>query len=73
MVNAEGDRIATVSAQLLRKEGVTEVYSVSGDFDLAVARVKASDDLTKMATQDYESSPIVQNQDTGRVQMLQQS
>jgi hypothetical protein len=72
VINAERDHIATESDQLVRKQGVTEAYSVSGDFDIALVRVKASDDLVKMVTQDCESSRIMQNQDIGRVQLLQQ-
>ena len=54
MMNAERDRIASVPEELLKINGVTEVYSVAGDFDLvAIVRVKEADDLAKVVTQQF--------------------
>ena len=54
MMNAERDRIASVPEELLKINGVTEVYSVAGDFDLvAIIRVKEADDLAKVVTQQF--------------------
>ena len=41
MMNAERDRIALIPEELLKVTGVTEVYSVAGDYDL-VAIVRGS-------------------------------
>lgn len=52
MMNAERDRIASIPDELLKINGVTEVYSVAGDFDLvAIVRVKEADDLVKVVTE----------------------
>lgn len=54
MMNAQRDRIASVPEELLKINGVTEVYSVAGDFDLvAIVRVKEADDLANVVTQQF--------------------
>ena len=54
MMNAERDRIAAVPDELLRISGVTEVYSVAGDYDLvAIVRVKEAEDLAKVVTEGF--------------------
>jgi DNA-binding Lrp family transcriptional regulator len=54
MMNAERDRMATVPDELLKISGVTEVYSVAGDYDLvAIVRVKEADDLAKVVTEGF--------------------
>jgi DNA-binding Lrp family transcriptional regulator len=54
MMNAERERIAAVPDELLKISGVTEVYSVAGDFDLvAVVRVKEAEDLAKVVTEGF--------------------
>jgi len=54
MMNAERDRIAHVPDEILKITGVTEVYSVAGDYDLvAVVRVKEAEDLAKVVTEQF--------------------
>lgn len=54
MMNAERDRIAAVPDELLKINGVTEVYSVAGDFDLvAIVRVKEAEELAKVVTEQF--------------------
>jgi DNA-binding Lrp family transcriptional regulator len=54
MMNAERDRIAAVPDELLKISGVTEVYSVAGDYDLvAIVRVKEAEDLAKVVTEEF--------------------
>ena len=54
MMNAERDRIAAVPDELLKINGVTEVYSVAGDYDLvAIIRVKEAEDLAKVVTEEF--------------------
>lgn len=54
MMNAERERIAAVPDELLKINGVTEVYSVAGDFDLvAIVRVKEAEDLAKVVTEGF--------------------
>ena len=53
-ISAERERIASIPDELLKVNGVTEVYSVAGDFELvAIVRVKAADDLAKVVTEDF--------------------
>jgi DNA-binding Lrp family transcriptional regulator len=54
MMNVERHRIAAVPDELLKIQGVTEVYSVAGDYDLiAMVRVKESEDLATVVTQRF--------------------
>jgi DNA-binding Lrp family transcriptional regulator len=54
MMNAERERIAAVPDELLKISGVTEIYSVAGDFDLvAIVRVKEAEDLAKVVTEGF--------------------
>ncbi len=53
LVKAARDKIQAASQQILGLEGVTEVYSVAGEFDLvAVVRVRENDQLAKLVTED---------------------
>ena len=53
LINAERSRIAAASQEILKIDGITEVYSVAGDWDLvAVVRVKQNDDLARLVTED---------------------
>ena len=53
LVKAERDKIASASQAILNLDGVAEVYSVAGDYDLvAVARVRENDELAKLVTED---------------------
>ena len=53
-MNAERDRIAEVPDELLKINGIKEVYSVAGDYDLvAIVRVKEAEDLAKVVTEQF--------------------
>ena len=53
LINVERNRIAAAAQEILSLEGVTEVHSVAGPYDLvAVARVKENEELAKLATED---------------------
>ena len=53
LINAQRDRIAPAAQEILGFDGITEVYSVAGTYDLvAVARVKENEQLAKLATED---------------------
>jgi len=53
LINAERDRIAAASQEILNLPGVAEVYSVAGPYDLvAVVRVRQNDELAKLVTED---------------------
>ena len=53
LIKAERERIAPASQEILNIEGIAEVHSVAGDWDLvAVARVKENEQLAKLVTED---------------------
>lgn len=53
LINAERERIAAASQEILNLPGVAEVYSVAGPYDLvAVVRVRQNDELAKLVTED---------------------
>ena len=52
LLTAERDKINKVAEAIADVEGVSEVYSVAGRYDLAaVVRVKDNDDLAKVVTE----------------------
>lgn len=51
LMNVERKEINQVAEQLADMEGITEVYSVSGKYDLiAIVRVKTNDTLADLVT-----------------------
>ncbi len=51
LLNVARDKVNTVAETLADMEGITEVYSVAGRFDLAVIiRVKDNDQLAELVT-----------------------
>ncbi len=51
LINTERTKINEVAEQLTEMEGISEVYSVSGNYDLiAIVRVKSNDDLANLVT-----------------------
>ena len=51
LINAERMKINEVAQQLADIKGISEVYSVSGRYDIiAIARVKTNDDLADLVT-----------------------
>ena len=52
LMRVERDRINTVAEALVQIEGVTEVYSVAGQYDLVcIVRVKQNDALAAVVTE----------------------
>ena len=52
LINTERAKVNEVAGQLAEMEGVSEVYSVSGTYDLiAIVRVPNNDDLAELVTQ----------------------
>lgn len=65
LLNAERSKINEVAAQLADMEGISEVYSVSGKYDLvAIARVPANDDLADLVTKKMLSIPAISKSET---------
>ena len=53
LIKAERGGVEKASQGLLKIKGITEVYSVAGEYDVvAVARVRQNDDLAKLVTED---------------------
>jgi DNA-binding Lrp family transcriptional regulator len=53
LIKVRRDALHTVAQQILDLEGMAEVYSVTGKWDLvAVARVRQSEQLAKLMTED---------------------
>ena len=53
LINSAPDRTAALAEALAELEAVSEVYSVSGEFDLiAVVRVRQHDDLADVVTKE---------------------
>ena len=53
LMNVKRGSIATVSEQLINRAEISEVYTVSGRYDLvALVRVKENEDLAALVTQD---------------------
>jgi DNA-binding Lrp family transcriptional regulator len=51
LINAERNKINTLAEQLREINGISEVYSVSGKYDLIViVRVRANEDLADLVT-----------------------
>jgi DNA-binding Lrp family transcriptional regulator len=51
LIHAERTKINEVAGQLAEMDGISEVYSVSGNYDLvAIARVSSNDDLADLVT-----------------------
>lgn len=51
LINAVRNKINEVAEQLQAMDGISEVYSVSGKYDLiAIIRVKTNDDLANLVT-----------------------
>ena len=51
LLNIQRNKVNKVAGKLVDIEGVSEVYSVSGNYDLvAIIRVKCNDDLATLVT-----------------------
>jgi DNA-binding Lrp family transcriptional regulator len=58
-------RVSEVAEQLAAQEGISEVYSVAGRFDLVVMiRVKANEDLADVVTKQLQRVDGIQSTET---------
>ncbi len=65
LVEAEVDRIPEVAAEIADLEGVSEVYSVTGDVDLiALVRVREHDQLAEVIADRLNKVPGVRRSAT---------
>jgi DNA-binding Lrp family transcriptional regulator len=57
-IHAAPDRVADLATEIAEVEGVSEVYSVTGDVDLvAIVRVREHDNLAAVVTGDIARRP----------------
>lgn len=60
LMNVERSKINTVAEKLAETPGISEVYSVSGNYDLvAVARIRTNADLADLVTNNLHSIPHI--------------
>jgi DNA-binding Lrp family transcriptional regulator len=65
MMNVARPRLRSIADDLLAIDGVTEVYSVAGPFDIvAIARVKEHEDLNDLVTEHIGELEGIENTET---------
>lgn len=65
LIRAAVERIPEVAAEIAKLPGVSEVYSVTGEFDLiAIVRVRQHDELADMIPGGLNKVPGVQQTET---------
>lgn len=65
LMNVERGKINEVAQQLVNIEGISEVYSVGGRYDLiAIIRVKHTDDLADVVTEHVRKIDGIQQTET---------
>ena len=65
LINAERTKINDVAEKLAAMDGISEVYSVSGNYDLiAIARVPSNDDLAKLVTKNMITIDAITKSET---------
>ncbi len=65
LMNVEPGRVKPLAEELLQIDGVTEVYSVAGPYDLvAIARVREHDQLSDLVTELIGARPGVISTET---------
>lgn len=65
LINAERAKINEVAEQLAAMDGISEVYSVGGKYDLvAIARVTSNEDLADLVTKKMVSLDSILKSET---------
>ena len=65
LINAERTKIKQVAETLADMESISEVYSVTGEYDLvAMVRVKNSDNLADLVTDDLADVDGIEHTET---------
>lgn len=65
LLNVERPRLRDIADELLAIDGITEVYSVAGPFDMvAIVRVGQHEDLSDLVTEKIGSLPGIQDTET---------
>jgi DNA-binding Lrp family transcriptional regulator len=65
MLNVEPGRVKSLAEELQAIDGVAEVYSVAGPFDLiAIVRVREHDELSELVTEAIATRPGIVSTET---------
>lgn len=65
LINVERPRLKSIADDLLAIDGIAEVYSVAGPFDMvAIARVKEHEQLSDLVTEKIGGLEGIQNTET---------
>jgi DNA-binding Lrp family transcriptional regulator len=65
LLNTQRDKVNTVAERIADLDGVTEVYSVAGRYDLAaVVRVKDDEQLANVVTRDIRRIDGIEKSET---------
>ena len=65
LINVERPRLKTIADDLLKVDGIAEVYSVAGPYDIvAVARVKEHEALNDLVTEGIGALQGIRNTET---------
>lgn len=65
LINTERNKINDVADTLVEMNGISEVYSVSGAYDLiAIVRVPTNDDLADLVTRNLRTLNAITNTET---------
>ncbi|HKA32965.1 MAG TPA: Lrp/AsnC ligand binding domain-containing protein [Candidatus Binatia bacterium] len=65
LLNTQRDKVNTVAGRIAELDGVTEVYSVAGRYDLAaIVRVKDDERLADVVTRDIRKIEGIEKSET---------
>ena len=65
LINVEKNRITAVAEELADMENITEVYSVTGIYDLvAIVRTRSNDDIAELVTNRLGTIDGIEKTDT---------
>lgn len=65
LLNIKRNKVNEVASQLTEIKGISEVFSVTGNYDLvAIARVKTNDDLADLVTSHLVNLDGIEKTDT---------
>ena len=65
LIRARRGTVKTLAEELASREGISEVYSVSGNYDLvAIARVEYNDALADLVTSELASFENIEHTET---------
>ena len=65
LIKAQTDKVSALAEQMVELEGVTEVFSVAGQYDLvALVRVRENEDLARVISDRMRKLPGITSSET---------